>query len=109
MMYESEKKTGKSSLADLKEAKKTILIWHAYNNSNKKNQIMIKKLLSKSGINKHDLLTMRKILSSSGTLNYALREIKILIKESEFINKNLTMRPLYRNVLNSLSKRILSL
>ena len=108
-MFGSEKKTGKSNLTDLKEAKKTILIWYAYNNSSPKNRLMIKRLLSKKHVDKSDLLRMRWILSSSGTLDYASREINVLIKKAEFINKTLRMKPLYLNLLNSLSKEILSL
>jgi geranylgeranyl diphosphate synthase type I len=108
-MFASERKTGKSNLADLKEAKKTILIWHAYNNSNHKNKLAIKKLLSKSNIAKSDLLRMRGILNCSGTLDYAAKEINTLIKKAEFINKTLKMQPRYLNLLNSISKKILSL
>ncbi|MCX5701433.1 MAG: polyprenyl synthetase family protein [Candidatus Omnitrophica bacterium] len=108
-MFGSEKKTGKSNLTDLKEAKKTILIWHAYKNSSPKTRLIIKRLLSKSNIGKSDLLRMRGILNCSGTLDYAAREIDALIKKAEFINKTLKMQPRYLNLLNSLSKEILSL
>jgi len=35
-MFFDEKKIGKSTLSDLQESKKTLLIWHAYNHTSKK-------------------------------------------------------------------------
>ena len=82
-MFSDEKETGKSSLTDLKEAKKTILIWYAYHHSNQKNKSTIKTVLSKSNANKRDLAIIRNIIFRSGALGYAKSEISQLIERAQ--------------------------
>lgn len=108
-MFGSEKKIGKSSFTDLKEAKKTILIWHAYHHSNAKNKLTIKKIFSKREIDKADLLKMRRIISDTGTLAYAAKEIDTRIKKAESLLKTLKMQPKYKKILNIYTKKILDL
>ncbi|MBI3990946.1 MAG: polyprenyl synthetase family protein, partial [Candidatus Omnitrophica bacterium] len=108
-MFGSEKKIGKSIFTDLSEAKKTILIWHAYHNSNTINKLAIKEIFSKKAVDKADLLRMRKIIYDSGTLEYAQKEIDALIKESEVLSKTFLMHPRYQKLLNAYSKELLEL
>ena len=108
-MFGEEKKTGKSSLTDLSESKKTILVWHAYNNSRKLDKRYLRRILSKNNINKTDLLKTRKIIVRSGALDYAMKEISSLLRKADTINKFSNMRPKFKNFLNVYSKKLLSL
>jgi geranylgeranyl pyrophosphate synthase len=78
-----EKETGKSSLSDLREAKKTILIWYAYNNTNLLNKRAIEKMLTKNAAGLSDLHKLRRIIRESGALDYAKREVLRLLKEAK--------------------------
>jgi len=106
-MFADEKEIGKSQLSDLQEAKKTILLWYAYNNSNKKDKLLIKEILLKKNVRKSDLLCIRKIAETSGALDYARKEISKLIKKSNDIISSSAMRAKYRNLLCVYSKKIL--
>ncbi|MFH1855608.1 MAG: polyprenyl synthetase family protein [Candidatus Omnitrophota bacterium] len=108
-MFSEEKETGKSSLTDLQEAKKTILIWHAYNNSDKKNKEIIEKIFSKKKVVQKDLLKTREIIKASGTLDFAFRETQKLIKEAQTALNSSKIFPKYKNYLNSYSQKILIL
>ncbi len=108
-MFGKEAKTGKSTLTDLKEAKKTILIWYAYNRSDRKNKSIIKKILNKKNVDKMDLSRMQKIIIESGTLDYAKKEILKFIKRAQGIQQSFRMQPKYRKLLLAYSNQILSL
>jgi len=108
-MFSEEAEIGKSNLTDLKEAKKTILIWQAFRNSDKADRTIIKRIISKRNIAKTDLLKMRKIISQSGALEYARREIMDMLKESDkFINK-CSIKNIYKDYLRKFSQKILSI
>ncbi|MDI6758651.1 MAG: polyprenyl synthetase family protein [Candidatus Omnitrophota bacterium] len=106
-LFSPQLKTGKSCFTDLQEAKKTILIWHAYNHSSKKDKVTIKRIFSKKRIALSDLLKTRKIVTASGALNYAKKEITRLIKKAEIINKTSKMREKYKVPLNTYLAKLL--
>ena len=108
-IFGSQDKIGKSNLTDLKEAKKTILIWYAYRHSNRQDKSAIRNIFSKKRVDKNDLLRARKIISSCGALKFASDEINTLIKKAESINRQSKMRPKYRNALNAYARKLLSL
>jgi len=100
-MFFDQKKIGKSSLSDLQEAKKTLLIWYAYNHANKNNKFLIKSILSKKKVTKADLLKIRKITKESGTLDYVQKEIDSLTQKAQTIIKTIKMKTKYRDLLSS--------
>jgi len=100
-------KTGKSNLTDISEAKRTLLIWHAYNHCGNKDKTAIKKVFSGKRAGKKELLEIRKILSSADSLNYAQREIKNLLLKSERILAAINMRKEYRNALLNFSRKVI--
>ncbi|MFC1708557.1 polyprenyl synthetase family protein [Candidatus Omnitrophota bacterium] len=108
-MFRSIKEIGKSQLADLQESKKTLLLWHTYHNSNKKDKLLIKKILSKKSVNKSDLFCMRRIMKTSGTLDYAKREISKLIEKSKDIIASSVINKKYKNLLCDFSDKLLHL
>lgn len=108
-IFSEEKETGKSSIADLQEAKRTILIWHAYNHCDKKDKIFIKKVFHKKSVTKQDLMKMRKIIISSGALNYARNEIQKLAKEASSLIASSKMRKKYKDCLNTYTAKVLNM
>jgi geranylgeranyl diphosphate synthase type I len=107
-MFSEENKIGKSSLTDLKEAKKTLLIWHAYNNADTKDKSMIRRILSKKNITSDDLLVMRKAIVKSKSLIYAQKEIASLLKKSQSIISSSRMKPQYKISLHNYAQEILA-
>ncbi len=107
-MFSEEKKLGKSCLTDLKEAKKTLLIWHAYNNGNRKNKLTIRRILSKRNVTRRDLSVMRKAIVESKSLIYAQDEIVAFLKKSQDIISSSEMKPRYKALLNDYAQEILA-
>ncbi|MDD5077938.1 MAG: polyprenyl synthetase family protein, partial [Candidatus Omnitrophica bacterium] len=70
------KETGKSNLTDIKEAKRTILIWYAFNHAEKKDKNLIKKVMENKTDGNPELLKVRAIIEKTGALDYAKKEIK---------------------------------
>ncbi|MEI6832078.1 MAG: polyprenyl synthetase family protein [Candidatus Omnitrophota bacterium] len=108
-LFGKERETGKPNLTDLQEAKKTILIWYAYNKSPKKQKLTIKRIFAAKKVDKNDLLTMRRIVSESGALEYAGKEINTLIRKAESLNDRSKMHLPYKNALINYSKEMLKL
>lgn len=108
-LFGNESKIGKSALSDLKQAKKTILIWNAYVNSNPKNKQTIKRILNQQDIERSQLLEMRNIVSSSGALNYAKEEINKLKTKAEKTISPSKMRSKYKDSLTAYFRNLLTL
>lgn len=102
------KQIGKSNLTDINEAKKTILVWHAYKNSNNNGRAKIKNVFSGKNSRRKELIEMRNLISKSGSLDYAKREINNLLAKSEKIIKSSGIRKKYREALVNFSHKILS-
>jgi geranylgeranyl diphosphate synthase type I len=107
-MFNEESVTGKSNLTDLKEAKKTILIWYAYNNSEKKNRAMIKRIFAKPNVRRSDLGKMRRIILSSGALDYAKKEISELTKNAQALSMRFKIRKEYLGSINKFARKLLA-
>jgi geranylgeranyl diphosphate synthase type I len=106
-MFGDEKKIGKSNLTDLKEAKKTLLIWRAFNQSDKKNKKAIKIILGKRNVDRRDLLRMRKIVTASGALDYAQKEISRCINQAQTLIATSRLGTPYKNSLQAYVKGLL--
>ncbi|MDD5356091.1 MAG: polyprenyl synthetase family protein, partial [Candidatus Omnitrophica bacterium] len=107
-MFQEEKQTGKSSLSDLKEAKKTLIIWYAYHHTDKKNQNAIRRIFSKNNADRNDLLAIRKIVAGSGALEYAKKEISGLLRKSQKAIESSSIKPPYRALLVNYTQNILN-
>lgn len=106
-MFADEKTTGKSALTDLQEAKKTILIWQAFQKAGRQDKNAIKNILTKKTISYRDLTKMRCIITRTGALDYARREIVLLIKHANKLLSASTMRRQYKEFLLSYAEKIL--
>lgn len=108
-IFGDEKKMGKSGLADLQESKKTLVLWHAYHNSDKSNRILIKKILNKKNAHESDLGKIRKIVKDAGTAEFMKSEICKLIKNSQILIEASGIKPTYKNILVNYAQGLLNL
>jgi len=107
-MFATEAETGKSSLTDIKESKKTLLIWYAYKNTTDQNRRIMQKIFDKPDIEPQDLGIISGIVRSSGSLDYARQQIKRLIAEANRAAAGLTIKPQYLRLLAAYPQQILS-
>jgi len=103
-----ERKTQKTSFSDLKSAKRTILIWHAYNKSTGQDKKTLKLILDKKNITTTDINRMRRIISDCNSLAYAKKEIQTLIKKGRQISRSFSMPVKKISILNSYSGELLN-
>lgn len=106
-MFSDEKKIGKSNLTDLKEAKQTLLIWRAYNQTDKYNKKIIKSTLGKKDADIKDLLRIREIVTSTGALDYCQKEIRRSMNQAQRLITCSQISLPYKNTLNALAKEFL--
>jgi len=105
--FAGSKQTGKPNLTDISEAKKTLLIWYAYNHSDKTAKAAIKRVFSGKAAGKKELFKIREIISETGGLTYAKKEIQGLLAKAQGLIRPLKMRRESRNALISFSQNIL--
>ena len=108
-MFGQEKRIGKSTISDLQEAKKTLLIWYAYHHTSRNNRLIIKRIFAKKKANNSDLLKIRKIVTESGALNYIRREVSQLINKALAFISSSRMQEKYKRQLKVYSQQILDL
>ncbi|MFA6357986.1 MAG: polyprenyl synthetase family protein [Candidatus Omnitrophota bacterium] len=107
--FGEKKEIGKSNLTDIKEAKRTLLIWRAFHQANKKDQLLIKKIMEGKLTRNTELLKIRKIIIKTGSLAYAENQIKLLHSKAIDQINHLNIDDQYRNTLNSFSQKILKI
>lgn len=107
-IFNNENKSEKSTPADLRDAKRTILIWHAYHNSSKKHKLIIKTVLAKNHITEHELSQIRTIITGSKALDFAKNEISRLLRKAKNISRSSKMNTVHKNLLLAYSFKIIS-
>jgi len=108
-LFGDEKKLGKSILTDLKEAKKTLLIWRAFNRSGKLDKAKIRKILGRKDIGMADLKIMRGIINRSGALDYTKKEILRFMRQAQELIATSKIKPDYKKALWAYSQDMLNL
>jgi geranylgeranyl diphosphate synthase type I len=108
-MFGNEAQIGKSTLTDLQEAKKTILIWHAYTHASSQDRETIKKIFLKQNITSADLKRVQEIVTSSGSLDYAKAEVSSLIRKARSLITPLPIKSKYKELILGYSEEILAL
>jgi geranylgeranyl diphosphate synthase type I len=105
--FGEEKNTGKSNLTDIKEAKRTLLIWHAFNHAGKKDRLIIKRIMDGKLAKKAELIKIRRIIVNTGALAYAENQIKYLLSKADGKINGLKMDKRYKQALDNFSRKIL--
>jgi len=100
--------TGKSNLTDIKEAKKTLLIWHAYRNSSIQDQKTIKNILARNQVEEKELQKIQEIILKTKSVDFANREINRLTKKADELLKNSGINIKYQKALKELTAKILA-
>ncbi|MCX5694086.1 MAG: polyprenyl synthetase family protein [Candidatus Omnitrophica bacterium] len=103
------KDIGKSNLTDIKEAKRTLLAWYAFNHAGKKDRLIIKRIMESKVTQDAELIKMRSIITDTGALAYALNQIKILYGQASKQIQGLQMNQKYKQALDNFSKKILGI
>ncbi len=106
-MFSEEEATGKSSLADLREGKKTLLVCQAYRNLAERGRKELRRLLGKKNAGRNDLKRIRKLILESGALEYAQREVSRIKKLSQNTLCSSSMKPRYKQFLLRYTEEIL--
>lgn len=106
-VFGEEKETGKSNLTDIKEAKRTLLIWHAFNQAEKKDRLIIKRIMEGKTARITELAKIRRIIVDTGALLYAENQIKYLLSKANVELNRLRMDKRYKQALESFSVNIL--
>ncbi len=106
-MFGKEKEIGKSNLTDIKEGKRTLLLWYAFAKTSKKNRLMIKRILKAESVKIPEFIKIRKIMVESGALAYAQNQIKYLYSQAINQIDDLKMNRIYRQALDSFAREIL--
>ena len=106
-MFALETETGKSSMTDIKESKKTVLIWYAYRKTSASNKRTMQRIFDMSSIGPKDLETIRSIVRSSGSLDFARAQIRRLTSQALTAAARLAMKPRYKELLCSYPSHIL--
>ena len=107
-VFGDEKQIGKSTLSDLQEAKKTILIWHAYHKSSASSKRFIEKVFEKRQLAKGDLMRTREIMLESGALDFAQKEIASLSAQAQATIKSSRIKTRYKEFLSGYCTQLLS-
>ena len=107
--FGAEKEIGKSNLTDIKEAKRTILLWYAFHHTQNKDRSIIMKIIRGRSVKNAELLKMRKIIVDSGALAYAQKQIESLYLQAQKQIKGLKINKKIKIALNSFAQKILQI
>ncbi|MDD5129668.1 MAG: polyprenyl synthetase family protein [Candidatus Omnitrophica bacterium] len=106
-IFGAVKDIGKPNLTDIKEAKRTLLVWYAFHHACKKDKLLIKRIMENAVTQDAQLIKMRAIITNTGALTYAQNQIKQLYKQASNQIRNLNMRREYKQALDRFSQQIL--
>ena len=107
-MFSNSDESGKPSLSDLQEAKKTVLMYYAYRMGNSGQRAEIKTVLAKKRVTSEDLARMRGIIAGCGALERVKQEVSDLREKAVKIGNSLRMSQSYRRALADYAERLLA-
>lgn len=108
-MFGDAKKIGKSTLSDLREAKKTLLIWYAYSHGTGRDKQIIKNIFSRKKITNSTLTTMKHIVQKTGALDYAKNEISSYFHQAKTTLFDCGLKTSHKNCLLSYLDKLLAM
>lgn len=108
-IFGEEQATGKSALADMKEAKKTLILCHAYKKASHNDKSYLKRILNKNTLIQSDSGKIRKIMTETGSLDYAKAKIAFFVKNAKDLCAELKMRDKYKKILYTYPDELMKL
>jgi geranylgeranyl diphosphate synthase type I len=108
-IFGNQSEIGKPIVSDLKEGKKTILIWQAYKNSAYSKRMLLENILKKKDAGLKQLDIIRRLIRNSGGLYFAENEIARLAVKASSLLKHSSLPEKYRSCLDSYAKSLLAL
>jgi geranylgeranyl diphosphate synthase, type I len=106
-LFGSEKEVGKSPLTDIRESKRTILIWHAFRHADQKTRSYLSNVLAKKDPGCRELEKIREIILAKGSLYYAGRVIEYLFSEAKAGLTRLPMKKRFKKLLTDYAEELL--
>ena len=82
-VFGDDKKVGKGTISDISEGKKTLLVSHAYANSNKKQKIILDEALGNINLTNEQAESFRKVVKETGSLDYSIKECENYVKKAK--------------------------
>lgn len=98
-IFSTSKKTGKPTLSDLSESKKTLLVFHAFKTLTGKDKKDIKHILEKKQKTHKDLLHFKDLIIKSGSGEYCAKEALSLLNKSKKLASGLEMKKQYKDLI----------
>lgn len=99
--------TGKSNLTDIKEAKRTLLVWFAFKRASAQERRLIKMIMANKTTRRADFEKMRSIIISTGALAYAKDQITQLSAQAQNLMQGLKLDQKYKRALNDFAQQTL--
>lgn len=87
--FGDDENTGKSSMSDLREGKKTFLVSKAYENANLEDKQKLDRYLGDLNLNDSEADELRSIFRSTNSLNYSIERCEELVTEAKSSLKKL--------------------
>ncbi len=106
-IFGEEKETGKSNTTDIKEAKRTLLIWYAFGKAKRKDKLVIKRVMEGKFAGESEFIKIREIIVKTGALAYARNQIEYLSAKAAKQIDSLGMDKRYKQALVDFSQKIL--
>ncbi|MDD4013954.1 MAG: polyprenyl synthetase family protein [Candidatus Omnitrophica bacterium] len=107
-MFESSKATGKGAFSDLKESKRTLLVWKAYNSLSPGTKAELKRILDKKKKTRTDLTRFRDLVVLSGADRWCRAEVLRLVTSARGTASRLMMNDTGKKDLLSLVNTLFS-
>ncbi len=103
--FGDEEKTGKSTSGDIREGKKTMLVFETYDKATPSQRKEFDELLAKDGMSDHEVDQVRAIFRESGALKACQDQMNHLLTtgQSALDNAEPSLNPKYKNFLIEMS------
>lgn len=101
--------TGKNCFNDISEAKKTLPIWHAYQNGTPSEREFIDSLFTNGNVRKADIVRVRKVLQKRGTVDYSSKIMEQLINLADIEKTAKEMKKDCRKILVQITQNQLNI
>lgn len=107
-IFFTSKEMGKSSLSDLEESKKTLLLWKAYNSLPSSGKRSMENLLKKPKKARKDLLLLKELIIRSNAHKYCIDTVSSLLDKAVSSSRRLKMKPDNKKAIEEILSSLIS-